>query len=354
MSIFVRYFRALAVLLLAVVAAWRPAAAEESKELATLAIARGIVSDAKDLAYRHWLRDRLWKPQDAARYGLHLDDDWRQAAADSPDSPLVVVIHGFNSTPARHAGVLAAIREAHFPCGVFAYPNDRALADSALFLSRELKQLAAERPEVRVALVTHSMGGLIARACVEDPALDPRNVDRMLMIAPPTHGSLIAHTAFGCDLWEHWLARRDGGFGTRWRESVVDGLGEASDDLVPGSPFLERLNARARHPSVRYAIFLGTRTGVYEFERKLLRWSVEKSASRVKILRNFTGEIDNVLADMDEIVNGKGDGVVALKRGRLEGVDDVVVLPFDHIECTGEPDDHAVQRLHTELLARLQ
>ena len=60
-------------------------------------------------------------------------------------------------------------------------------------------------------LVCHSMGSLVARACIEDPLYDPGNVERLIMIAPPTHGSLIAHFAAGTDLWEHWLARKKGG-----------------------------------------------------------------------------------------------------------------------------------------------
>ena len=36
------------------------------------------------------------------------------------------------------------------------------------------------------------------------------------------------------------------------------------------------------------------------------------------------------------------------------GVDDVVLLPFDHLSCTDEPQDDAVRELQTDLLARLR
>jgi hypothetical protein len=67
-------------------------------------------------------------------------------------------------------------------------------------------------------------------------------------------------------------------------------------------------------------------------------------------------EFDGMLASMDELVEGKGDGVVSLESGRLEGVDDVVVLPFNHLSCTGESNDEndAAHQVQTELLTRLR
>ncbi|HYO25475.1 MAG TPA: hypothetical protein VEQ85_11070, partial [Lacipirellulaceae bacterium] len=148
--------------------------------------------------------------------------------------------------------------------------------------------------------------------------------------------------------------RPEGDFWTRLHDSVVDGLDEASGDLVPGSPFLTRLNARARNPRVRYAIFLGTRTPVWDGAWTTLRWALAR-AGRNEQLGALATSVDKVLADMDELVDGKGDGVVAVKRGRLAGVDDVLELPFDHLSATGEPgDDAAVHRVQAELMARLR
>ncbi len=64
--------------------------------------------------------------------------------------------------------------------------------------------------------------------------------------------------------------------------------------------------------------------------------------------------IDNLMADMDELVEGRGDGVVSVKRGQLAGVDDVVLLPFDHFSCTGKDQSAAVDELQRELILRLR
>lgn len=323
-------------------------------ERAALAIVRTVYRTASDQSLRRWIRESVSRDDDETRFGLQLDADWQAAANRSPQLPLVVLIHGFNSTPAKNAAILEPVRAGGYPTAAFVYPNDWDITDSAARLSSALRALARQYPDRRVALVTHSMGGLVARACLEDPALDPGNVTRLVMIAPPSQGSMIAHAAFGADLWEHWLNRTEGNFGARLRDSIVDGLGEAADDLVPGSPFLTRLNARPRNPRVRYAIFLGTHAAVSSTERDLLRSVVRRGANSINGLRNFTDSIDEVMVDMDELVEGQGDGVVSVRRGRLAGVDDVVLLPFDHFSCTGACDSPAVDQLQHELVARLK
>jgi pimeloyl-ACP methyl ester carboxylesterase len=249
---------------------------------------------------------------------------------------------------------LISIREAGFPCATFAYPNDWELRESSALLSRQLAKLAKDHPNRSVALVTHSMGGLVARACIESPKLDPGNVHQLIMIAPPTHGTLLAHLAVATDIWEHWLGRPDGGCWVRWRDSVIDGLGEAADDLVPGSPFLTELNAYTRNPKVNYSLFLGTGASISEGEVKWIRSALQKTGGRCPGICNCTDKFDDLLADMEEIIDGKGDGVVALKRGRLDGVDDIVILPFGHLSCTGAPESDVVRQVQDELLRRLR
>jgi hypothetical protein len=135
---------------------------------------------------------------------------------------------------------------------------------------------------------------------------------------------------------------------------VVDGLGEAADDLKPGSPFLTTLNARPRNSRIRYALFLGTGASVSQAEMDWIRSALEKTTGRCPGVAGCTTRLNGLLADMEELVDGKGDGVVAVKRGRLKGVDDVVILPFGHLACTGQPDCDAVRQVQHELLARLQ
>jgi pimeloyl-ACP methyl ester carboxylesterase len=284
-------------------------------------------------------------------YGLQLLPACATADA---DAPLVIVIHGLNSSPARTWGLLPPEVLSQQQCGSFAYPNDQSLDESARFLSRELKRLRKQQPGCALALVTHSMGGLIARACIENPELDPGGVERLIMVAPPTHGSLLARIAVSPDVWEHWLARSTG---TAWRRSLdatMDGLGEAASDLVPESPFLTRLNARQRAVGVEYTVMLGTAGGgVRPWQLSLARAANRELAERESSAAPWCDLADELVGDLDEVVRGLGDGAVAVKRGRLAGVDDTHLLDFHHVTVNNRPPGKvptAVQALVAERL----
>jgi pimeloyl-ACP methyl ester carboxylesterase len=300
---------------------------------------------------RNWLRRKIVRQADLRRYGIRLEEGWHQAAA---TKPIVILVHGFNSSPAQNAAMMAPVREAGFWCGTFAYPNDQVILQSAQLLAGELRELALRYPQRRIVLICHSMGSLVARACIEDPLYDPGNVDRLVMIAPPTHGTLIAHFAVGTDMWEHWLARRKGGPWRRTRDSIIDGLGEAADDLCPDSEFLRELNARPRNSSVRYSILLGTGARLDDAQLAWIRKSLCESLAKVPGADGGAERLEAILSDIDELVEGKGDGVVAVKRGRLLGVEDTLVLPFGHLAVTGEPHSDVLRDVQRAVLQRVQ
>lgn len=300
---------------------------------------------------RAWLRNKIVRDADLEKYGLRLDADSTHA---DPTMPVVILIHGFNSTPKQNMALMAPFHDAGFPCGTFAYPNDYMIRYSAQLLASELRRFHQQYPQRPVVLVCHSMGGLVARACVEDPLYDPGNVHRLIMIAPPTHGTVIAHFAVGTDVWEHWLAREDGWPWQRLRDSIVDGLGEAAIDLCPCSDFLRELNSRPRNPRVHYTVLLGSGAAFSESQVLWIRQSVCHALAKVPGGAATAAELDAMLADIDELVEGKGDGVVAIKRGRLDGVSDTLVMPFGHIAVTGAAKNAATADVQRVVFARVQ
>jgi len=308
-------------------------------------------STSKPYRFRSWVRSNVVCDADLARYGLALDENWQQA---DESKPVVVLLHGFNSCAKNNDAILMSIREAGYPCASYAYPNDHTLIASAQRLSHDLRQFAECYPRRRVVLLCHSMGGMVARACLEDPFYDPGNVERLIMIAPPTHGTLLAHFAIGTDLWEHWLSRKEGRPWTRVRDSIVDGLGEAADDLCPQSQFLTELNARQRNPRVRYTILLGTGAHLSEPQMEWIRESVCEQLAKLPGATQMSNRLDAMLADVDELIEGKGDGIVAVKRGRLDGVSDTIVMPFGHLAVTGKASSAPVVDVHKVILSRIQ
>ena len=325
-----------------------PALAASTKPTATTADV--AAKESLGSRCRCWLRLKLVHEVDMSCYGLVLEEHWERVDA---TKPLVIVIHGYNSCPEKNQAMLSAVHDAGFPCGTFAYPNDYSISASAQLLSSDLRRFARAHPERRIVLLCHSMGGLVARACVEDSLYDPGNVDRLILIAPPNCGTAIAHFAVGTDLWEHWLSRRNGSPWQRLHDSVVDGLGEAADELCPGSAFLDELNSRPRNPRIHYSVILGTGARISEAEMNWMRESVIRKLATVPGAKGGADRLDAMLSDMDELVEGKGDGVVAVARGRLNGVSDTLVLPFGHLSVTGAPATDVVRKVQAAVLERI-
>jgi hypothetical protein len=221
-------------------------------------------------------------------------------------------------------------------------------------LSSELHRFKREHPERRLFLICHSMAGLVARDCLEDSNLNPGSVERLIMIAPPTHGTVIAQLGIGADVWEHWVARREGRPIDRVHDSIVDGFGEATADLRPKSKFLTELNARPLNANVRYTNLLGTGACLSESQVAFVRGSICDCVAKIPGGERKSKELETLLADMDELVEGKGDGVVSVKRGRLDGVADTVILPFGHAAVTGEPTTPVLREVQNVVLARLK
>jgi hypothetical protein len=245
------------------------------------------------------------------------------------------------------------VRQQGLLSATFGYPNDEPIVNAARRLSEALKSHATNYPKQPLILITNSMGGLVARAVVEDPDLDPGTVRQLIMIAPPNHGSMLAQAAHGLDIWEHFLLASENDELSRCVASICDGLAEANRDLRPNSPFLQRLNARPRNKNVRYSILLGT-DGLFAAERlQDISAAIDETSRRNKSIRFFRPLLNDFLADLDEVVRDQGDGVVAVKRGRLAGVDDTVLLPFRHPAAIGNQPRPLDPELREAILARL-
>ncbi len=250
-------------------------------------------------------------------------------AALDRERPLVVLVHGIESSPRSLAQLGAFLAARGCQVAWFDYPNDAAASNVAAQLGSQLKALGGQR----VFVVAHSFGGLIARAALEDPALDPGNVQRLVLIGVPNAGSDLAalralieawHVVRGIDDVRH--AARDLLASTllHW----TDGRGEAGGDLLPGSVFLQQLAARERNARVQYHAVLGTRSLLTEEQL------TNTTAAVRRLLGSEAGEVvlpklQRWLDDLDELVDGQGDGAVSVAAGALPGVEPVLV-PVDH------------------------
>jgi pimeloyl-ACP methyl ester carboxylesterase len=308
---------------------------------ATLNMLKGI---AKQVAFR-------WGNEQDSRYGLFLDEDWLQYTT---ERPLVVIIHGYGSKPEEFDVLRERLRDTGFACAVFAYPNDAAVAFSAGQFASALRELERRHPDRHVSLVAHSMGGLVSRMLLEDPdGAAVGNVDQLIMVATPNHGSNLARVPVSLDVWQNWLDGEPDTVRTIFFDSVLDGFNEARLDLQPESELLKRLNGLPRNPNVRYSLLLGNQGPATREQLDELRRRIVGAQNSNVVLQALGPRLDELLEDIDELVDGLGDGAVAVERGRLEGVDDTVVLSFRHATISSALTDESSQKLVAEIVERL-
>ncbi|MCA8941249.1 MAG: alpha/beta hydrolase [Planctomycetes bacterium] len=267
--------------------------------------------------FARWVGSLVGEDVLARKYELTVPDDLRA------DESCVVCVHGVDSRPATFDALRAYLANADPPVrsGTFGYANDEAVDRIARELSTHLRALRERDPERRVVLIGHSMGGLVCRYMLETPGLDPGNVDTLIMLGTPNQGSRLARLRSTIDVAEFL---RDLGERPKLMSTFLDGLGEAGWDLWPESALLTELAKRRRNEAVEYHLILGDRGVMSGAARDALRDELLPECHRV-----YREKLRGWFDDLDEIVDGAGDGAVSLERGRLDGVEEVVV-PFGH------------------------
>jgi hypothetical protein len=126
-----------------------------------------------------------------------------------PRGELVVLVHGLGRTRHSLARLARHLEREGFATARFGYPSTRrSIDDHAEALRSWLDRLEGVE---RVSFVTHSLGGIVVRAALErPPAPGAPAVGRVVMLAPPSRGSSLAHAL---ERWRpiRWILGPSGG-----------------------------------------------------------------------------------------------------------------------------------------------
>ncbi|PIE68371.1 MAG: hypothetical protein CSA21_07815, partial [Deltaproteobacteria bacterium] len=141
-----------------------------------------------------------------------------------------------------------------FSVFVFVYPNDQSIEASTDLLYDRLMDFPRDSS---LALVCHSMGGLVARNLLTRPDPDssgrsfsglvPR-IDTLIMVGSPHQGSQLARFRIFLEVRDQVYQWRHAN--VSWIHGLLDGTGSAGVQLLPGSSFLRGLNQRSLPPQV--------------------------------------------------------------------------------------------------------
>lgn len=192
--------------------------------------------------------------------------------SDVRSAEAVVLLHGLLRSDRamrpleKHlSGVGFQVHNLHYPS------TDLAPDELVANLHAQISACCADSP--RLHFVTHSLGGILVRAYLADHS--PSNLGRVVMLAPPNHGSELADLISDSKLFR-------------------SALGPTAVQLGTGP---ESLPNRLPEPSFEFGVIAGT-------------WSVNPISAFV--------------------VAGDSDGTVSVESTRLSGMSDFITVPATH------------------------
>jgi pimeloyl-ACP methyl ester carboxylesterase len=270
-----------------------------------------------------------------SKYGMHALKSYRP---NDSRRPTVCLVHGLNSSSGGFVHMIRPLEEAGYGLVVYDYPYNRNLTESSAQFARDWQAFRRSAGEKRPwAIVAHSMGALVARSYVEDPTSSVDEFATLILVAPVNQGSSLAKAQTFLQLLNGVQAVQS----KKTTEALAhlgDGLGEAAQDLTPGSSFLTELNRRPRRAGVPYHIVAGDEGIVSPEARRRLERQIDAMRREGGLLGGLTRFATADLSSrLDEVSDGYGDGCVSVARSRIAGVTDHVVIHANHAELIRAP-----------------
>lgn len=213
---------------------------------------------------------RAWGSLEQCRYVL--EEAKIKGKARLRSDKVCVLIHGYWRSKDSMKGLKKGLQNAGYQVYGINYPSTRLEIEKfAVQVRGILEQIRPDFEEINI--VTHSMGGIVARSVLSKE--DSPEVNRLVMVAPPNQGAVLA------DLLEHW-----------WPKGYI--TGPAGEQLMTD---VESYSRNAGVPKCEFGIIAGKR-------------GTENG--------------------WNPIVPGDDDAVVGVANTKLEGMKDFIVIRGIH------------------------
>jgi pimeloyl-ACP methyl ester carboxylesterase len=230
-------------------------------------------------------RRGLWQPVQFVRQvgaGVYFLEPY------DPKKVPVLFIHGALGHPGNWAAVVAALDRSRFQPWLVYYPSATHLDATAIALDRWMEQLYVRYRYRRLAVIAHSMGGLIARAFINRvvAAGDGRAEGLRLFVSVSTPWD-------GSELAQHAVDR-----------SPV--VAPSWYDIAPGSPFLRALLEPELPPTLPYDLlysYAGNSRFMYSEPNDgsvvIASQLLPRALSRARTVRGFPESHRTILRNAD-------------------------------------------------------
>ncbi len=159
----------------------------------------------------------------------------------------IIFIHGAGGSPREWAYLIQQLEKKTFQAWIFQYPSGLYLDDSTELLRHAMSKIFLTYHIPRLILVSHSMGGLVARAALNLAIQKGRGQDMSMLL-------ITISTPWG---------------GHQGAQMAVDysttGIIPSWVDMVPGSPFQKKLFEIHLPENIQHYLFFGFKGGLNPF-----------------------------------------------------------------------------------------
>jgi pimeloyl-ACP methyl ester carboxylesterase len=115
------------------------------------------------------------------------------AASSCENGGLVVLVHGLMHSGFYMMPLARYLAKHGYECFCYDYRTTRGdVRRHGENFRQRLGELLAAHPGRKLHIVTHSLGGLVTRQALSDPAFPRERIGRVVMLAPPNRGSKVA------------------------------------------------------------------------------------------------------------------------------------------------------------------
>lgn len=107
---------------------------------------------------------------------------------------IIVLIHGLMRTSMSMAFLKRFLEHEGYQVYSYGYPSAKySIQEHGVYLNQYIIELIKKNPDVKIHLITHSLGGIISReALAKLSAKQLKNIGYLIMMAPPNQGSYLA------------------------------------------------------------------------------------------------------------------------------------------------------------------